>query len=161
MIRPSPRNTRSNRTSQVLYACAIFAVEMIGRRKVCPGGSEHLSENEMDKCPDVFDFPNYGEGGQEQLFGGVTAAMLTLFICVTQGCGDSVMRPVVTQDPSLVIFFIIFIFLTTYGIINLIVSGPRLLLLLLLFFPELGPRTVTGQVILENETVFVSRSHTS
>lgn len=56
------------------------------------------------------------------LFGTVDRSMLTLFVCVTEGCGFDIVHPTVLQAPMLLVFWSIFIFSTTFGLLNLIVG---------------------------------------
>merc|ERR1712224_552123 len=63
-----------------------------------------------------------GIGNQEILFGSVERSMLTLFVCLTEGCGIEVVHPTTRKSPELMIFWGTFVFLTTYGMLNLVVG---------------------------------------
>eukprot|EP00746_Dinoflagellata_sp_MGD_P149747 gnl/MRDRNA2_/MRDRNA2_81738_c0_seq1.p1 gnl/MRDRNA2_/MRDRNA2_81738_c0~~gnl/MRDRNA2_/MRDRNA2_81738_c0_seq1.p1 ORF type:complete len:534 (+),score=100.96 gnl/MRDRNA2_/MRDRNA2_81738_c0_seq1:120-1604(+) len=61
-------------------------------------------------------------GDDKRLFGSVDKTMLTLFVCLTEGCGMDVIHPTVLESPALIIFWATFVFFTTYGLLNLIVG---------------------------------------
>eukprot|EP00746_Dinoflagellata_sp_MGD_P039380 gnl/MRDRNA2_/MRDRNA2_19496_c0_seq2.p1 gnl/MRDRNA2_/MRDRNA2_19496_c0~~gnl/MRDRNA2_/MRDRNA2_19496_c0_seq2.p1 ORF type:complete len:260 (+),score=36.58 gnl/MRDRNA2_/MRDRNA2_19496_c0_seq2:248-1027(+) len=48
--------------------------------------------------------------------------MLTLFVCLMEGCGEGIIRPVVLATPELIAFWLLFTFLTTLGLLNLIIG---------------------------------------
>lgn len=48
--------------------------------------------------------------------------MLTLFVCLTEGCGIDIIHPIVLRTPLLITFWAIFVFFTTFGLLNLIVG---------------------------------------
>eukprot|EP00746_Dinoflagellata_sp_MGD_P009198 gnl/MRDRNA2_/MRDRNA2_118600_c0_seq1.p1 gnl/MRDRNA2_/MRDRNA2_118600_c0~~gnl/MRDRNA2_/MRDRNA2_118600_c0_seq1.p1 ORF type:complete len:780 (+),score=138.07 gnl/MRDRNA2_/MRDRNA2_118600_c0_seq1:78-2417(+) len=92
----------------IVYAFALFAQQTIGSAMDCPeAGNEDLCE------------PSFGS--QAKLFHSVDRTMLTLFICLTEGCGASVIEPIVLKRPILIAFFLLFTFVTTLGLLNLIV----------------------------------------
>ena len=59
-------------------------------------------------------------GNQTSLFGGVSTSMLTLFVCVTEGCGIDIVRPIVSETPTLAVFWLVFVFVTTFGVLIVI-----------------------------------------
>lgn len=61
-------------------------------------------------------------GDDTRLFGSLDKTMLTLFVCLTEGCGMDIVHPSVVASPALIIFWSMFIFFTTYGLLNLIVG---------------------------------------
>eukprot|EP00746_Dinoflagellata_sp_MGD_P097890 gnl/MRDRNA2_/MRDRNA2_39325_c0_seq2.p1 gnl/MRDRNA2_/MRDRNA2_39325_c0~~gnl/MRDRNA2_/MRDRNA2_39325_c0_seq2.p1 ORF type:complete len:669 (+),score=151.13 gnl/MRDRNA2_/MRDRNA2_39325_c0_seq2:204-2009(+) len=66
------------------------------------------------------DEPEYQDFEQcFMLYGTLLRSMLTLFEVVTAGPWD-VARPVFERDPSFVIFFLGFVYLTTFGLMNIV-----------------------------------------
>eukprot|EP00746_Dinoflagellata_sp_MGD_P149748 gnl/MRDRNA2_/MRDRNA2_81738_c0_seq2.p1 gnl/MRDRNA2_/MRDRNA2_81738_c0~~gnl/MRDRNA2_/MRDRNA2_81738_c0_seq2.p1 ORF type:complete len:574 (+),score=89.42 gnl/MRDRNA2_/MRDRNA2_81738_c0_seq2:120-1724(+) len=61
-------------------------------------------------------------GDDTRLFGSVDKTMLTLFVCLTEGCGMDIIHPTVMESPALFFFWATFVFFTTYGLLNLIVG---------------------------------------
>jgi voltage-gated sodium channel len=59
----------------------------------------------------------------KDMFGGVLLSMFTLFQVLTlEGWAMSVVRPVVEVSPSLVLFFRVFLFLTSFGLMNIVIG---------------------------------------
>eukprot|EP00746_Dinoflagellata_sp_MGD_P078230 gnl/MRDRNA2_/MRDRNA2_31300_c0_seq1.p1 gnl/MRDRNA2_/MRDRNA2_31300_c0~~gnl/MRDRNA2_/MRDRNA2_31300_c0_seq1.p1 ORF type:complete len:792 (+),score=129.08 gnl/MRDRNA2_/MRDRNA2_31300_c0_seq1:89-2464(+) len=85
----------------LVYAFALFARNVFGN-----GGYEF----------------NEDVGDAFTLFGTVDRSMLTLFVCLTEGCGLDIVHPTVREAPLMIAFWAIFIFFTTYGLLNLIVG---------------------------------------
>eukprot|EP00747_Dinoflagellata_sp_TGD_P169908 gnl/TRDRNA2_/TRDRNA2_200089_c0_seq1.p1 gnl/TRDRNA2_/TRDRNA2_200089_c0~~gnl/TRDRNA2_/TRDRNA2_200089_c0_seq1.p1 ORF type:complete len:544 (+),score=45.12 gnl/TRDRNA2_/TRDRNA2_200089_c0_seq1:3-1634(+) len=85
-----------------LYVCAIFCVEVIGRAEAFHG---------MDEGFD-----------QERLFGGVARAMVTLVGVALLAEWSAVVRPVVTVQPLLIMFFLLFTTVITFGLLNVVVG---------------------------------------
>jgi hypothetical protein len=109
----------------VVYIFAIFARQQIGASYRCPDGMELRSE--WDTCPggDEREFGyNFNEeiGDQYELFGSITRTTLTLLVCLSEGCGMDVVHPTVRQTPYLSIFWLLFVGLTTFGVLNLIIG---------------------------------------
>eukprot|EP00746_Dinoflagellata_sp_MGD_P021391 gnl/MRDRNA2_/MRDRNA2_149934_c0_seq1.p1 gnl/MRDRNA2_/MRDRNA2_149934_c0~~gnl/MRDRNA2_/MRDRNA2_149934_c0_seq1.p1 ORF type:complete len:292 (-),score=74.44 gnl/MRDRNA2_/MRDRNA2_149934_c0_seq1:359-1120(-) len=48
--------------------------------------------------------------------------MLTLWLCITDGCGDGVIKPMVLESPALMLFWAAFIFIASFGMLNVIVG---------------------------------------
>merc|ERR1712093_380398 len=61
-------------------------------------------------------------GDQGKLFGSVESTMLTLFVCLTEGCGVDIIHPTVRRTPELVIFWLLFVLVTTFGVLNQIIG---------------------------------------
>merc|ERR1719316_267405 len=56
-------------------------------------------------------------------FGTVPASMYTLFQMVTlENWADGVARHVVSNQPMMALFFLVFLLLTTFGLLNLVVG---------------------------------------
>merc|ERR1719230_2104623 len=113
----------------IVYAFAIFATQIIGQTCASAGTETTVAAPEdgviHTSCnpeTEPFYFFNPEIGTQSSLFGGVSTTMLTLFVCLTEGCGVEVVHPIVTATPVLSLFWLIFIFITTFGVLNLIVG---------------------------------------
>merc|ERR1712072_692743 len=112
----------------LVYAFAIFARTQIGSRYLCSDGMTERAEGE--KCPAeagggearTFFFDGFESGDQSSLFGSVDRTMLTLFVCLTEGCGLDVLQPTALRSPGLTVFWLIFVFVTTFGVLNLIIG---------------------------------------
>merc|ERR1719171_1910515 len=86
----------------ILYCGAVLTTAMIG---------EHCEEDyvSFERCKDMF--------------GGVFLSMFTLFQVLTlEGWAMSVVRPIVEVNPILVFFFISFLFLTSFGLMNIVIG---------------------------------------
>lgn len=94
----------------LLYICGIFCCAMIGKNET----AGYLSYADPEDRPDYGDdFDAY------QFFGTVPRAMFTLF----ETCIEPLnIRPVVERQPAMLVFFIGFIFLTTFGVLNVIIG---------------------------------------
>jgi voltage-gated sodium channel len=109
----------------MVYIFAIFARLQIGASYRCADGG-HL-QNEGDSCPAggepefVYLF-NEEIGDQDKLFGSIMRTTLTLFVCLTEGCGIDVVHPTVRHTPFLAIFWLLFLLVTTFGVLNLIIG---------------------------------------
>jgi len=84
----------------ITYGCTVFCATMIGT-KTYP--------------------PDYGFDNKE-LFGTIPRCMLTLFSMLILSEWDSVVRPVMDVQPPLVLFFIGFTILVTFGMMNVVVG---------------------------------------
>merc|ERR1719420_611805 len=87
----------------VLYCSAIFMTEVVGRN-----------------CDEEYSvsFPDCGD-----MFSTVPRSMYTLFQVLTlESWSMAIVRPVLTKKPGLVIFFIMFLFITTFGLLNVVVG---------------------------------------
>lgn len=87
----------------IVYSAAIFVRQVWGGP-----GSDFVFNPEI--------------GDNMILFGRVDHTMLTLFFCLTEGCGMEVIRPTVMVAPLMMFFWVPFIFFTTFGLLNLIVG---------------------------------------
>jgi voltage-gated sodium channel len=86
----------------ILYCGAVLTTAMIG---------EHCDEDYVtfERC--------------KEMFGGVLLSMFTLFQVLTlEGWAMSVVRPVIQVSPSMVFFFITFLFLTSFGLMNIVIG---------------------------------------
>jgi hypothetical protein len=91
---------------------------MIGQAQECPDSNEHGGP---EPCEDRYVFkPSVGT--QQSLFGSVAEAMLTLFVCLTEGCGDDVFKPITLQNPPMVMLWVAFVAATMLGLLNLIIG---------------------------------------
>merc|ERR1719473_1708931 len=91
----------------VLYICAIFTTMLIGQNH------------------STFDAYVLDSGGwdHEEFFGTVPRSMYTLFQVVTlENWADGIARHVISVKPSMVLFFVLFLMLTTFGLMNLVVG---------------------------------------
>lgn len=99
-----------------VYIFAIFARLVIGKANDC-------TEEDEPTC-DARSAPRYQFnpeiGDQNSIFGTVEKTMLSLFVCLTEGCGFDIMRPVSHETPILTVFWIFFVCFTTFGVLNLI-----------------------------------------
>eukprot|EP00746_Dinoflagellata_sp_MGD_P075617 gnl/MRDRNA2_/MRDRNA2_30413_c0_seq1.p1 gnl/MRDRNA2_/MRDRNA2_30413_c0~~gnl/MRDRNA2_/MRDRNA2_30413_c0_seq1.p1 ORF type:complete len:989 (-),score=177.88 gnl/MRDRNA2_/MRDRNA2_30413_c0_seq1:106-2853(-) len=73
-----------------------------------------------DTC-DLYEFDSE-IGSQFKLFGTVDRSMLTLYICLTEGCGFDIIRPMTFKTPWVLPYWYIFIFITSFGILNVIIG---------------------------------------
>merc|ERR1719453_2103464 len=56
------------------------------------------------------------------LFGSVDRTMLTLYVCITEGCSMDVVKPMVYKTPWVAAYWFLFIFITSFGILNIIIG---------------------------------------
>jgi voltage-gated sodium channel len=88
--------------SMIIYCAAIFATLAVGE--------------ECEEYGDVF-------VRCEDFFGGVFKSMFTLFQMLTlESWAMSVARPVMTRQPAMAGFFVMFLFLTAYGVMNILIG---------------------------------------
>jgi len=88
------------------YVCGILATLSIGRNAAYEG---------YEKISGGWDHRKY--------FGTLPRSMVTMFQIVTlENWCDPIVRHVLTNQPAMAIFFLIFIFLTTFGLLNLVVG---------------------------------------
>lgn len=103
----------------LIYSGSLIFRHIIGKAYSCEHeGSDGTCSGESDF---FYEF-NPDIGDQGSLFGGIDKTMLTLFCCITEGCGMEIIRPTVTTTPSLVMLWLPFIGLTAYGVLTLIVA---------------------------------------
>lgn len=100
----------------VVFSFALVAKQFIGSAKDCA----HAEMNDED-CPDMFTFPDIPVD-QNTLFGSVHRTMITLFVCLSEGCAANVIQPIVLKRPEMIIFWMCFVFVTTFGLLNVIVG---------------------------------------
>jgi len=90
-----------------IYICAIFLTLAIGKN---------------DKLYDQY-FLDSGGWDHEVYFRSVTRSMFTLFQIVTfESWNERLVRHVVHNQPAMVIFFVVFIALTSFGLLNIVVG---------------------------------------
>lgn len=106
----------------VVYSFAIFAHQTIGQADACDQERRLKSRGHgtPDESCDLYTFGSVGT--QHSLFGTLSSTMLTLFLCLTEGCGMDIVKPIVSRSPAMCIFWLIFTFSTTFGLLNLIVG---------------------------------------
>lgn len=91
----------------MLYACAVFLTITIGQ--------DHSTYEPYKLLSGGWDY--------QEFFGSVPRSIFTLFQIITlDDWANGVARHVMTNQPAMAIFFIIFIFITAYGILNVIVG---------------------------------------
>jgi len=96
----------------VLYICAIFTVDLIGRAEY-PGTNAVEDELVMEAI---------GDWNNALYFGTVSRAMFSLFsVCLLAEWAE-IGRPVLEHQPLIFPFFIFFVIFTTLGILNVIVG---------------------------------------
>eukprot|EP00746_Dinoflagellata_sp_MGD_P017710 gnl/MRDRNA2_/MRDRNA2_140855_c0_seq1.p1 gnl/MRDRNA2_/MRDRNA2_140855_c0~~gnl/MRDRNA2_/MRDRNA2_140855_c0_seq1.p1 ORF type:complete len:603 (-),score=97.96 gnl/MRDRNA2_/MRDRNA2_140855_c0_seq1:70-1674(-) len=95
----------------LLYVGGIFCVQTIGKSGLY---REEIKEMEAGEEVDYHpDFDSY------EFFGTVPRAMFTLF----ETCLEPLnLRPIIEKQPGLFPFFLIYIFLTTFGVMNVIIG---------------------------------------
>mmetsp|Transcript_22548 Transcript_22548/g.57513 ORF Transcript_22548/g.57513 Transcript_22548/m.57513 type:complete len:576 (+) Transcript_22548:514-2241(+) len=90
------------------YGCSVFVTTMIGTN------TDYDCEEEARDCT-PFDRQRY--------FGSTARSMFTLFQVLTADAWSNVVRPVIEgPQPFLVFFFVCFIFVTTFGLVNMIIA---------------------------------------
>lgn len=98
----------------VLYVCSILCVDVIGREAMYPGFS--LEKDEITESRMILSWNNF------QYFGSISRSMYTLFNIILLAEFETVGRPVFEYQPFMVIFFLIFIVYTTFGVLNVIIG---------------------------------------
>merc|ERR1719426_71960 len=91
----------------VIFMFAVFATQMIG----------HPTNDDGSYVYDVFD-----EDTVFRLFGNVPRSMMSLFICITDGCVESIVGPMREVAPGFVLYWLLYIFVTMLGLMNLIIG---------------------------------------
>eukprot|EP00746_Dinoflagellata_sp_MGD_P144906 gnl/MRDRNA2_/MRDRNA2_77607_c0_seq2.p1 gnl/MRDRNA2_/MRDRNA2_77607_c0~~gnl/MRDRNA2_/MRDRNA2_77607_c0_seq2.p1 ORF type:complete len:428 (+),score=66.41 gnl/MRDRNA2_/MRDRNA2_77607_c0_seq2:1-1284(+) len=115
----------------VVYVFGIFAVESFGRASDCEHGRRLKTKLRDDssfgeaggstgECEDTYDFGSTGD--QYSLFGTLDRAMLTLYTCVTDGCGFDVVYKMVYKTPWVICYWYLFVFITSFGLVNVMVG---------------------------------------
>merc|ERR1719399_2087011 len=56
------------------------------------------------------------------MFGTVPNGMLTLYTCVTEGCGMNVIKPMVDKNPWTFLYWFLFIFTAGFGLLNVVIG---------------------------------------
>eukprot|EP00746_Dinoflagellata_sp_MGD_P044411 gnl/MRDRNA2_/MRDRNA2_208375_c0_seq1.p1 gnl/MRDRNA2_/MRDRNA2_208375_c0~~gnl/MRDRNA2_/MRDRNA2_208375_c0_seq1.p1 ORF type:complete len:460 (+),score=59.09 gnl/MRDRNA2_/MRDRNA2_208375_c0_seq1:59-1381(+) len=100
----------------IVYSFALFAHSTIGRAQKCYSPE---APGEPEQCEDAYHFKGVTQG---QLFGSVANTMVTLFICSSEGCGESIVQTLLLQEPVYILFWLPFIFITMLGMFNLIIG---------------------------------------
>jgi len=97
-----------------LYCGAIACTMLIGQNPVFAPGDKHLIEYE-ERYGVVVDTERY--------WGSMARSMLSLFQIFTLDDWNAIVRPVVeTHSPFMLLFFICFVFVTTFGLLNLLMG---------------------------------------
>jgi voltage-gated sodium channel len=91
----------------MIFMFAVFATQMI-RDAYDPAGNHR--------------YDGIFEDSVDRLFGSVPASMMTLFICITDGCVESIVRPMSESNPWFAIYWMLYIFVTMLGLMNLIIG---------------------------------------
>lgn len=115
----------------VVYVFAIIAVERFGRAGECnedsrmlrpksSSGGQAATDRGDSQCDDVYDFGTLGD--QYTLFGTLDRAMLTLYVCVTDGCGQDIVHKMASKNPWVIIYWYLFVFITCFGLVNVMVG---------------------------------------
>jgi voltage-gated sodium channel len=90
-----------------LYICAIFTTLVIGKN---------------DKLYDPY-FLESGGWDHEEFFATVPRSMFTLFQIVTfESWSERIVRHVMQKQPGMVLFFVIFIAIASFGLLNIVVG---------------------------------------
>eukprot|EP00398_MALV-I-01_sp_L67-1_P000777 gene777-927_t len=90
-----------------LYVCGIFVTMQIGQNVTTYGNYYNLS----------------GGWNHADYFGTVTKSMYTLFQVMTlESWAEGIARHVISQQPGMAFFFIIFLMFTTFGLLNLVIG---------------------------------------
>lgn len=86
----------------ILYVGGIVMVHVVGRA-----------------CDTVYvGFPDC-----QSMFGSLGQSMFTLFQVITlESWSQAIARPIITTQPALIVFFVPFLFITTFGLLNVIVG---------------------------------------
>lgn len=112
----------------VVYMYAIFSTHVFGpgsaddegncrRLKAAKrAGVENLEDSD---CALGAQYPI---GVQYELFGSLQQSMLTLYTCTFDGCGWELMQPMIKKQPLAAGFWYTFIFITSFGIMNVIIG---------------------------------------
>ena len=90
-----------------LYVCAIFMTMQVGQNT------------------DVYEQYYHISGGWNamEFFGTIPNSMYTLFQVMTlESWAEGVARHVISQQPEMVVFFIVFLMFTTFGLLNLVIG---------------------------------------
>lgn len=91
----------------ILYACAVFLTITIGQDELTYGPYKIIS----------------GGWDYQEYFGTVPRSMLTLFQIMTlDDWANGIARHVMSNQPAMAIFFILFVIITAYGIMNVVVG---------------------------------------
>ncbi|CEM04539.1 unnamed protein product [Vitrella brassicaformis CCMP3155] len=88
----------------ILYVMAIFITIMVGKEP-------------------QFLYDDKEEFDRDELFGTVPRSMYTLFQVITlESWSQDIARPIIKRQPAMVIFFILFLVVTTFGLLNIVVG---------------------------------------
>lgn len=99
----------------VMYIISIFFVQVLGRDSgVYPGFTSD------EKKIDTFEFMK--EFNPHTRFGTMFRSMLTMFNIVILAEWSEVVRPIAVKQPWLLIFFMAFVLVATFGVMNVIVG---------------------------------------
>jgi len=125
----------------VVYAFSVFSATFF-RNEVCKSSLSEDSHSRLlrvsgsadddvtsvcynnaedDQCCEQYSFSSE-VGSQYDLFGTIDRAMLTLYLCTAEGCGMDIIRPMVKETPWVAVYWGLFMFITSFGILNIIVG---------------------------------------
>merc|ERR1719199_2232640 len=90
----------------VIFGAAVLATQVIGL--------DRDLQEEIDAAELKLDV--------KTLFGRVEHSMWTLFGCVVDGCYGDTFTPLVKVRPGMVIFVLLFLFVTFFGLLNILVG---------------------------------------
>lgn len=96
----------------VLYTAGIVCKEIIGTRE---SGYPAFSEQVMEE-KSVLLFNNF------MYFGSISRSMTTLFSMVILAEWSDVLRPVSERQPAMVLFFIVIVFVCSFGVLNVMIG---------------------------------------
>ena len=90
-----------------LYVCGIFVTMTIGQNVLMYG--QYYNDS--------------GGWNHAEYFGTVTKSMYTLFQVMTlESWAEGIARHVISQQPEMMLFFILFLMFTTFGLLNLVIG---------------------------------------
>eukprot|EP00746_Dinoflagellata_sp_MGD_P140398 gnl/MRDRNA2_/MRDRNA2_73652_c0_seq1.p1 gnl/MRDRNA2_/MRDRNA2_73652_c0~~gnl/MRDRNA2_/MRDRNA2_73652_c0_seq1.p1 ORF type:complete len:665 (-),score=109.54 gnl/MRDRNA2_/MRDRNA2_73652_c0_seq1:42-2036(-) len=111
----------------IVYIFAILGTDMFGKATLCGarllkarGGA--IEDDGEKSCSDALYEFDSSIGTQASLFGSVDRSMLTLYMCVFEGCGFEIVYPMALTQPWTVVYWYVFIFITSFGIMNVIIG---------------------------------------
>merc|ERR550514_2468603 len=98
----------------VLYCAAVFCTILVGQNPNFARDNPKVMEYEAKYGDKIY---------RERYFGSIMRSMTTLFQIFTLDNWNVIVRPIAeTHQPLMLLFFSSFIFLTTFGLLNLLVG---------------------------------------